>query len=54
MPVLVGGERSDCLVGTADDGAGEDWRQNPVLVATGDPIAELAAGIKLFVVPSWP
>jgi len=51
---LVGEERSDCLVGTADDAAGGDWRQNPVLVAMDDPIAELAAGVELFVVPSWP
>jgi hypothetical protein len=52
--VFVREERSDCLVRTADDVPGHNWRQNPVLVAVDHPIAEFAAGVELFVVPPWP
>lgn len=51
--MLVGKERGDCLVGAADDVPGDDRWQHAVLVAMDHPIAELAAGVELFVVPAW-
>jgi hypothetical protein len=51
---LVGEERGDCLLGAADEVPGEDRRQHAVLSAMNDPVAELAAGVELFVVPAWP